>query len=752
MQFTFVGSANPADFRNLRLLVNGTQAATLATASTETVFTLATPIRLATGQSTIQIFADVAGGPNRTATFSLLQNYKVNATDTQYGAGISASVDSTSQTTITINSGSITVQTATNSPTTPVPAGASGVTLGTFTIYAAGEPVQIKFIDVTLTKTGGTAWVADGTFTDDLSNLSLRDSMGGQVGNTISTLSGAGGSGQCSVTSTTVLTCHFGTVGSSINYTVPANTTVTLSAVADIGTNTDLTTISAGLGQGSSNLQGQISSKTASSGVANGATRTITTSSLTPSIHGAYSNPTIIAGAQHQLVGAFDITASSAQGAQISSLTFTTANDAGLHLQTMQVFVGSTQFGSTAPTIANADTKAFSGSTPIVIQPGQVVEVDVYADVLSTTTTTTHQAITLAGWSAIGSISGSSITMTPSTVTGQTLNISSGPTLTVAADSSTPPAKQLVMGTNGVELFDLRLNANNVDNVRLTNLIFTDTQTGGSGTNASFQNLTLWDGTTQVGNANETMSSVTTGTVTFSLSPAVIVNKSSSKTLTLKGDVATFSAGAVSGSVHTFTASTTAGFVTAYSVGNSTATVIVSSSSLMSSNAVTVYRTKLMLSGAMALGSTTTRTRQFPDDVAQFTFNNTGSTDQLTVSTVNIKFQGLAVSTGTTFNVSLLKTDNSAFGNATTQSCGPTVANSCTVSFSPSFILSQGAHQDVKVRVDSSTFFNSSTAGEEGVSILINGTTDVLWNDGTTGSIPLEASVVPFPITTVSYN
>jgi len=196
MQFSFVGSANPADVRNLRLLVNGNQVATLASAGNETVFSTAgSPIRLQTGNSTIQIFADVTGSPNRTFTFSLLQPYKVNAVDTQYNAGITASITSTNQTTITINTGSITVNVASDSPTNAVPAGASGVVIGKFAIYAAGEPVKVQFLDVTLTEAGSSAWTTIGNVTDDVSNVRLIDDAGNQVGNTISTVASGATSG-----------------------------------------------------------------------------------------------------------------------------------------------------------------------------------------------------------------------------------------------------------------------------------------------------------------------------------------------------------------------------------------------------------------------------------------------------------------------------------------------------------------------------------------------------------------------------
>jgi len=222
MQFTFVGSANPADIRGLSLRVNGTEVAKLAQASTNTNFNFASaPVKLGTGVSTVEIFADVMGSPNRTFTFSLLQPYRVSATDTQYNTGISPSITSTLQTTVTINTGSITVSLASDTPTGPVALGVSSLVLAKFRIYAAGEAVKVKFIDATITEAGEN-WLVAPTST---TNIRLVDDAGGQVGNTISSVAGGTSSGQCDLAATSI-NCHFGVSASPINYIVPANTHV----------------------------------------------------------------------------------------------------------------------------------------------------------------------------------------------------------------------------------------------------------------------------------------------------------------------------------------------------------------------------------------------------------------------------------------------------------------------------------------------------------------------------------------------
>jgi len=752
MQFSFVGSANPSDIRNLRLLVNGVQVATLPTAATETTFSFGnTPANLRTGQATIEIFADVAGSPYRTFTLSLLQPYKVNAVDTQYGAGITASVVSTSQTTITINSGSITVQSASDSPSTPVPVGASSVTIAKFTIYAAGEAVKIKFLDAALTETGSAAWSSIGNVTDDVSNVRIIDEVGGQVGNTINTVASGATSGTCTLAASSI-TCHFGTSGSPINYTVPANVTRTLSLVADIGSSSDMTTLAGSLVAmtGQSNLEGQMSFRSADSGAASGATRAVNNSPLVKTLNGALVAPTYIAGSTSAKVASFILTASSAQAVRVTSLTFDKAN-AAFDIQNMVVKIGSTQFGTTRSTIGDTEAAlAFSASTPIVVPAGGSVIVDVYADIQSSTTTTTHTAsIDLIGWSAIGATSGSSITFS-GTITGQDTIVSAGPTLTVAVGSATAAAKNVVMGSTNNELFSFRLSADNVDDVRVTDIIVSSTISGNTAGLSNFQNVTLWDGATQVAGPVSLVPGATaaSGTVTFSLNTPVVVAKNSSKDLTVKADVATFtSGGAKSGSSHIFKVVANAA-LTAKSVGSATATVTVSGAPA-AGNAIAVYRTKLT---ATATTMTGTHSRSSVDNVGTLVFT-ADSAYQAVLNSVVLKFSGSAVGTSApqTFVVDLIDTATGvALTGASQQTCTPGTGSSCSVTFQPTYTISAGLAKSVIVRINSSNMPDTASTNEA-LSVTIASASDLTWSDGTTASISLEAIQAPVVIANLVY-
>ncbi len=747
MQFSMVGSANPGDVQNLRLLVNGTQVATLAAGATNTNFNFPEGIVLNTGNSTIQLFADINGSPNRTLTFSLLQPFKVTAIDTQYNTGITVSITSTNQTTITINTGSITVSLASDTPTAPIPVGASGVTLLRARIYAAGEAVKVKFLDATISQVGsGTNWATAPT--DDIQNIRLIDDVGGQVGNAINTVAGGSSSGQCTLASGSI-TCHFGTSGSPINYIVPANTVRVVSLVVDILSGADVTTLQGSLPGNSTNLEGQTSFQSASSGSVTGATLAVTTTPLTVAVNSAFNSPTFIAGSNNARVASFIVTASSAQGATLSSLTFDKDSNANFDMQNMKVMIGSTQFGTTRPTISDAETSlAFSAATPVTVPQGGSVTIDVYADILTSSTAATHSAvIDIIGWSALGSISNSAITF-PGAVNGQSIVISSGPTLTVATGSDTAPSKYVVMGSTGNALLTIRLTADNVEDIRVTDISLTDTVGNGSAGIASFQNVTLWNGSTQVaGPISMTMSGSSVATATFSLNP-VIVPKNGTVNLVVKGDVATYSSGgATSNSTHAFGLSQPTYFVTAYGKDSNTSAT---KSGSASGNTVTVYRTKLSLSSAV-LGSSTGRTRVAVDDLATLNFT-ADSAYQAVVGTVTVKFSGQAVSNGSTaFTVDLLDANtNSALGSAAQQTCTPGAGNSCSVTFNPSYTVDPGTTKAAKVRVNSSSFYNGSNTSDS-LSALINAASGITFNDGTTSNISIESTVVPFTIANVSY-
>lgn len=755
VKFTLVGSASMGDVRNLKLMVNGTQVgSTLAQANSDgsAVFDLsANPVKLVSGNSVVDLNADILGSPNRNLTVRTLRPYDLHVVDSQYNTGVSPTVtDDSNQ--ITINQGAITVSLASDTPTGNIPVGASNVTLAKFTVYAAGEPVKVKFLTVQITAGGVTNWDTVAGVTDDIDNIQLVDDAGGQVGSTISTVAQGTTNGTCDVTGTAnnLIQCFLGTSASPINYIIPANTTRVLSLKTSVLSGNDPTTLRGALLAMSSNLEGQISFQQASSGAANGAILTVTSNPLTVARNGSFANPVYVAGANGAKIASFVITASSAEGAKVNSLTIDKDSNAAFDIQNLKVMVGSTQFGSTRPTIADEETSlTFSGSSPITISAGQSATVDVFADILTSTTASGTAVIDIEGWTAVGLVSNSSIafpTIT-SSMDGQDVVISSGPTLTVALDSSNPSSKYMVMGSADNAVAAFRLTSDNVEDIKVTDIQFLDTITSNGGNNrTSFKNMKLYDGATLVaGPLTPTIASSTTSTMTFSFGNSpVVVPKNGSKTLTVKGDLATFSEGAVSDSRHVWSVNSTS-TVTAFGKDSNVAATVSGAPSGLSQH---VYRTKLTFTSSL-IGASSARARAAVDDLA--TVNWTANSGfQVLINSITVKFVGQAASNGSTaFSVDLLKSDNTAFGGST-ETCTPLVANSCQVTFQPAFTITAGDTQATKVRVNSASFFNGAQTGDA-LSVLINAVGDVKFNDGTTVSITIETSTVPFTLGNTSY-
>lgn len=755
LQFTFVGSANPADVRNLQLRVNGSTVGTLAVAANELNFQVPGGITLNTGNSTIEIYADILGSPSRNFRLSLLQPYKVNATDTQYNTGITASVTSGSAV-VNINTGTITVSLDASSPTQPVPLGASNVTILKTKIYAAGEALKVLYLDATLTVAGQTA--AQLITSSTLTNVRIVDDAGNQLGNTISTVAEGTTSGTCT-SAGQVLTCHFGTSGSPINYIVPANTSRTLSLQADLASTIAITSIQGGIPAKTGNLQGQTSFAAANTAAVTGSVLQISTNPLIATLNSGFTNPTYVAGQSNARVASFVLTAASSQSATVSSLTFDKDATTGIDMQKLRVMVGNTQFGAERGSISTtaAETALTFSGNPITVPAGGSVTIDLFADILTSATPATYAAVfDLTGWSALGGVSHSSITF-PTTGTGysgsqllgQSVTISSGPTLTIAAGSDTPGARQIVMGSTGNTLLTMRFTAGSVEDVRINNLTIKDTISNGADNVGPFTNLTLWNGSTQVASGlplNVTAS--TTATAAFSLNNPVTVPKNGSVTLTLKGDAINFdSANGADNISNTFSINSTSTVTAVGASSNSSVTV----SGTSSGSAQTVLRSKVNIA-SQTIGTPARTNRPANDTVAKITFTVPSNAYQATLGTVTLRFAGAALATVATTTVNLVNDQNGQ--NLGTANTVCTVSSSaCSVTFLPNFVMDPGVPLVAQVRISASNFTDVPNT-TEGMSVTVNAASDVQISDGTSDLIGLEttpAQTFPFTVADVSY-
>lgn len=177
-----IGSIQSTDIKNFKLYVDGVKVAEAAAldANGYVTFTGFTKL-LVTGTRTLKVTADVIGGSGRNVQFSLRGTYDVMATDSQYNAGIKATLASGSfpltPTAFSVNAGTVTVVKASGSQSLSITPGTADQSLATYTFTAYGESVKVETLKVGMITTGGT--VTEHT----IRNVRLL-ANGGQVGST----------------------------------------------------------------------------------------------------------------------------------------------------------------------------------------------------------------------------------------------------------------------------------------------------------------------------------------------------------------------------------------------------------------------------------------------------------------------------------------------------------------------------------------------------------------------------------------
>ncbi len=270
----------------------------------------------------------------------------------------------------------------------------------------------------------------------------------------------------------------------------------------------------------------------------------------------SFSNQTIAPNSTNQLIGSYALTASTAEGVNVSSLIIQMGSANSMPFQNLKVMVNGIQFGTTQGTLTNGGQNAFSG-TPFTVPAGRTVNVNVYADTLSTASGAVTAATTLAGFSGWGGISGSSYSLA-APVVGQNIAFIGRDTMSITADASEPSAITLPMGSmsNVLSVYRFQETAN-FGQIKLTDLTVTDISTGPNGATSmpAFNNVQLWSGSTLLGTAGSAVSSGAAGVYNYSFhfSSPIIVPESNTVLVTLKGDVV--SSGATNNSIHTFSLS-----------------------------------------------------------------------------------------------------------------------------------------------------------------------------------------------------
>jgi len=533
------GSAGSGDIANVQVIVDGTAYPT--TVSTDGKYYTAVfsgGLLIDKGLSRdIYVKADLVGNgsANRTVKFDIYKTTDVYLSGVTYGYGITPTGTGTSGSTVianttpwfsgstvTITGGSVsTVSKAASVPSQNIAVNVPNQILGGFDLDLKGEALSVQGMTFSSTTVG--TWGSGG-----ITSASLYNENGAVIAGPVDTNTSG------NIVFTDTVTFPTGKHTYTIKGKVP---TGTLNG-ATIALTTNPSTWQNVTGQSTGNT---ISLASLSSFTMN--TMTVKGSSLAVSVSATPSAQTIIAGGSGVLFANYQLDATqSGEDVRLNSLSLqltTSANNIQNNLSACQIWDGSkalnTGSNTVNPTVPNpVSTTAnynFTFDQSLVVAKGTVKTLALTCNVSGAATTNQTYAFGIVNTpTATGLASGNTVTPTVSTSAGQTMTIAGNGSLTVVKDSSSPSFALAAGGTSGVTLGVLKFHANN-ESVNLNKVALQRT----SGAVGSLTQVTLWDGSTQVGTVVFAGSSAN---ATATLTAVVTVPKDGDKLITMKGDFA----------------------------------------------------------------------------------------------------------------------------------------------------------------------------------------------------------------------
>ena len=548
--FTIVGSINVGDLKNFGLWDGGTQigstVADMSSAKTVTLDLTSAPYTIVKGVTkTLSLKANIVSGTTRTFRASLQNGSDLSIYDKGYavllrhnGADsftVLQPVDSTpAAVSYTINSGSLTMSIAQDSPTGNIASSTTNITLLKVNIKASGEDVKITSLVVNCN---------DSTTAKTIKNLKVLWD-GSQVGTAITT------SAACDNA-----TDNSFTFGSTV--IARAGQTHVMTVAADItGTTTSGETLAANMEVGSSNAQGLTSLTTLSTTAITGRTLTIASGVLTVVKNlsfgdGNSSTPTGVAYGANTKIASFTIIGGAGEPAEVTQISLadvTAGTDyVSNYFQNVKLMHGTTQLGNTLGSPSSgattAQTHTFNVSPAVTINSGEQYVVDVYADIKSSTLTTAADQVLVTSVTASGKNTGTAASYSTD-VNLQNQYIASSGGMTIAIDSDTPLANNLLMGAVDQTLGKFKFNASSSESVTITELVISANIENGSGATGTLQNIRLFEENNgqivQIGGAVVGLDS-TYATTTYAHANfkglSLVIPKGTTKVITVKANI-----------------------------------------------------------------------------------------------------------------------------------------------------------------------------------------------------------------------
>ncbi len=787
MKFTEIGSIASSDLANLKVQIGGVQYDVTKSLSSDNTLVADFSkdstgaanadggLKILAGQSKfVDIVGDIVGGTNRNFAFSVQNTEDVVAYDLNYKVYVGTYALNTTQFAVqtlaasTINHGTLTLTTASDTATLNTALGGTNVSLAKFNFTAAGENVKVSSLNI------------DGVSTSSafiLKNVKLLLN-GVQVGNSIPSLTANGGDNLYSFTN---------------SFIVQPGTPSTLEVVADLNDATaySLETIRVGITSGAA--QGNVSLATVAVSPVSGNLLTLRTGQPSIQVNAAVANgspsePTAVLNDTNVKIASFILTGGAGEGSKITSIALA---DNGTALNTAFANIRLTDAAGNllATNIAAGgpnSTYSFTiNPTPgLTLGAGEQKVVNVVADVLSTvsafTSPTVAIQVTASGVSYQTALTGLSGTVTMTPNTAQYVDLATAGSLTASLSSDTPVAQQVVMGAPSQPIFKFSLTAGKSEDVNVSELA---TAFGMSNAATSptglLQNIRLMDGDTTVG----TVAALTSGDVSsqtdvsaaYARFSALNINipKNTSKTFTVVA--------AVSATQDVYSGVSFKGFlIDKYDNASSTAVVakgaksgasitvagigggrLFSSPATIQGAAQTSLKTKLSVaysSSANAPGTIGTRTSEMP--AALFVISNSANVNgaKALITKLNFLASGsLSASAGSSHVLNVYKSetiDSNQLIETTTLGGGATSctfgSTSCLVfgatpaALSATLAIDPGSSLPILVTLDTT----ATAAGNATLSVGMPATA-VTWSDGLTpttvvNSLPLSGKSISF--------
>lgn len=538
------GSASAADLANVKTYVDGT-AYDVTVSSDGKYYTsvFGNGIVVDKGANIqVSIKGDIAGGSGRTIDFDLYKTTDLAVTGETYSYGItppngtdtSGTDDSAFHETtnpwydasqVTVSSGTLTVEKASSVAAQNIAINVTNQPLGGFTVEAKGEPISVSSMVFRLSSWAGTGSAS----TQDITNISLVDENGKVVAGPVDIAASA-----ATVTFTDSVTFPIGKKTYTLKGKVGTDFANNQTIAASTTPSTDWTTVT-GQTTGNSITPSPTSAITAN-------TMTVKSAVVTVSVSASPAAQTVVAGAQGYNFAnyQFDATASG-EDIKFSTIPLSFVNGGtASYITGCTLYDGSTALNTGGNTVTTPSaSQTFTMDSNLVIPKGTVKSVALKCNIAGSATSSSYFTFgqqAAAAWTGTGLTSGQSASVTAAVTVGNQMTIGAG-SFTVALDSSSPSYYLAAANTTGNTAAILKFHGNN-EAVTLQKLSLQLTNPAASSSPNDIVKLTLWDGSTQVGEA------IFTGTnrnATSTLTGSFVIPKDGDKLMTIKTDLAEIS-------------------------------------------------------------------------------------------------------------------------------------------------------------------------------------------------------------------